>query len=141
MSFSNYTARALLNALFGKTSSFGALASRPTIYAALSTTAPTEAGGNVTEPSGNGYARVATATTDWNAATDADPSVINNAQVVQFPAVTGTAQTWGTCTHVVLYDASSGGNVIGSGALTTTKSPSSGDVPRFSAGEIAITLD
>lgn len=141
MSFSNYTAQALLNALFGRTSVFGALASRPTLYVGLSTTAPAENGSNVTEPSGNGYARVATSPSSWNDATNADPSVITNASAIQFPAVTGVGQTWGTCTHAVVYDAPTGGNVIGSGGLTTTKTPSSGDVPKFSAGQISVTLD
>lgn len=141
MSFSNRTAQALLNSLFGKTSNFGALASRPTLYVGLSTSTPAEDGTGVTEPSGNGYARVATAPSDWNDATLADPSVVTNGNDVTFPAVTGVSQNWGVCTHVVVFDASSGGNVIGSGTLTTTKTPSSGDVPKFSAGELSITLD
>src|SRR5690606_40337569 len=96
MSFSNYTAQAVLNSLFGKTSNFGELASRPTIYVALSTADPLEDGSGVAEPAGNGYARAATTPADWNDATLADPSVINNANAIAFPQATGA---WGTITH------------------------------------------
>lgn len=138
MSFSNYTSQATLNSLFGKTSAFGALASRPTFYIALSTTAPTETGG-VTEPVGNGYARVATAPADWNAATLADPSVTTNASEIAFPQATGA---WGTITHFAVFDAATAGNYLGaSNALTTPKSPTSGDTPRFAAGQISFTKD
>lgn len=138
MSFSNYTAQALLNSLFGRTSNFGALASRPTIYVALSTADPLEDGSGVAEPSGNGYARVATAATDWNDATLADPSVINNANAITFPQATGA---WGTITHFALYDAAVDGNYLGGGALSASKAPTTGDTPSFAAGELNVTLD
>ena len=138
MSFSNYTAQALLNSLFGKTSNFGALASRPTIYVALSTADPLEDGSGVAEPTGNGYARVATTPADWNDATLADPSVIDNANAITFPQATGA---WGTITHFALYDAAVGGNYLGGGALSTSKAPTTGDTPSFAAGELNVTLD
>lgn len=138
MSFGNRTAQALLNSLFGKTSNFGALASAPAIFAALSTTAPAEDGTNVSEPAGNGYARVATVGADWNAATLADPSVISNANPITFPTATGA---WGTVTHVALYDALTAGNYLGSGTLLVSKAPTNGDTPSFAAGTLAVTLD
>ena len=138
MSFSNYTAQALLNSLFGKTSNFGALASRPTIYVALSTAEPLEDGSGVAEPAGNGYARVATTPADWNDATLADPSVINNASAITFPQATGA---WGTITHFALYDAEVAGNYLGGGPLGTSKAPTTGDIPSFAAGELNVTLD
>lgn len=141
MSFSNRTAQALLNSLFGKTSNFGALASRPTIYVALSSTAPTEAGANVTEPSGDGYARVATAPTDWNGATDADPSVVTNANAVNFPAATADWLSGANVTHVVFYDASTSGNVLGSTALAVAKAVLSGDTLSFAADALTVSLD
>lgn len=138
MSFANRTAQALLNSLFGKTSNFGALASAPSIFVALSTTAPAEDGTNVTEPVGNGYARVASVPADWNAATLADPSVVTNANAIQFPTASGA---WGTVTHCALYDAISAGNYLASGVLGTPKSPTNGDTPEFPAGTLSITLD
>ena len=138
MSFTNRTAQALLNSLFGKTSNFGALATVPTIYVALSTTTPNEAGTNVTEPVGNAYARVTTAAGDWATATNADPSVVTNANAVTFPEASGS---WGDLTHFVLYDALTVGNVLGSAALTTPKTPTAGDIPLFPVGALTCSLD
>ena len=138
MSFSNYAAQALLNSLFGKTSNYGALGSAPTIHVALFTTAPGEDGTGGTEVSGNGYARVATTAADWAGATDADPSVVTNANAITFPSATGA---WGTVTDFGLYDASTGGNMIATGSLTTSKAPTSGDTPKFAANELSASLD
>lgn len=138
MPFTNRCHQGLLNSLFGKTSIFGALATPPTFYVGLSTTTPTMAGGNITEPSGNGYARVATAASDWNTATNADPSVLTNANAVTFPTASGS---WGTVTHFVLFDAPSGGNANGFGALTVSKTPTNGDTPSFAAGALTTQLE
>lgn len=138
MSMTNYTVQALLNSLFKKTSNFGALATAPTIYVGLSTTAPTEAGGNVTEPVGNNYARVATVAGDWNAATLADPSVVTNANAITFPTASGS---WGSPGYWFLADAASAGNILLSAAITTPKAIGSGDTPRFAAGQISVSLD
>lgn len=141
MSLSNYSAQAILNSLFGKTSNFGALASAPTIYVALSSTTPTETGTNVTEPSGGAYARVATAAGDWNAATSADPSVVTNANAVTFPAATADWLAGANLTHFALYDAASAGNFLGAGALGTPKPVLNGDTASFAAGDLSASLD
>lgn len=141
MSFTQRTAQALLNSLFGKSSNFGALGSAPTIHVGLSSTTPTESGGNITEPSTGSYARVETAAADWNAATNADPSVIDNAEVIEFPAATADWVAGADLTHVVLFDASSAGNALAWGALGTAKPVLNGDSPSFAAGELNITLD
>lgn len=141
MSFSNYTAQAILNALFGKTSAFGALADAPTIYVGLSSTAPTETGTNVTEPDSGGYARVETSASDWEAATSADPSVVGNAEVIDFGTASGTWLAGANLTHVVLYDAATDGNFLAAGALVTPKPVTSGDPVSFPAGTLTVSLD
>jgi hypothetical protein len=141
MSFGNRTAQALLNSLFGKTSNFGALASAPTIYVALSSTTPAEDGTGVTEPSGSGYARVATSGATWNSATLADPSVVTNAAAVTFPAASGNWVSSANLTHFVLYDASTSGNYIAMGALGTPKPVLNGDTASFAIGDLSATLD
>lgn len=141
MSFSNRTAQALLNSLFGKTSNFGALASRPTIYVGLSSTTPAEAGTGVTEPSTGSYARVATAASDWNAATNADPSVVDNASVITFPTATADWLSGANLTYFVLYDASTSGNLLGFGALSSAKPVLNGDTAEFAAGSLDVSLD
>lgn len=134
MSFSNYAENALLNSLFGKTSDFGALASAPTLYAALFTADPGEAGPG-SEAGYTGYARVATVAADWNAAAG---GVIDNANAITFPQASGGSAT---VTHLGLFDAASGGNLIGSGALTGSLAVSSGITPEFAAGDFNVSLD
>lgn len=141
MSFSNRTAQALLNSLFGKTSNFGALAAVPTIYVGLSSTTPTETGTNVTEPSGGSYARKATVAADWNAATSADPSVVDNANAITFAAATADWLAAADLTHFVLYDALTTGNFLGFGALALAKPVLNGDTPSFAAGALDVSLD
>ena len=138
MSFTNRTAQALLNTMFGKTSNFGALASAPAIYVGLSTSAPNEGGTGETEPVANGYARVLVEAADWGTATLADPSVIANTAEIVFPEATGA---WGTLTHFFLADALTEGNVLASGSLGTPKAPTTADTPRFQVGELTVSLD
>lgn len=141
MSFSNYTAQAMLNALFGKTSSFGALATAPTIFVGLSSTAPAEDGTGITEPSAGGYARVATAAVDWNAASLADPAALDNANAVTFPQATADWLVGVNLTDFVLFDAATLGNYLGGAALTVAKPVMNGDTAEFAAGTLDWTLD
>lgn len=141
MSFSNRTAQALLNSLFGKTSNFGVLASAPTIYVALSSTAPTETGTNVTEPSTGAYARKSTSAGDWNAATSADPSVVTNANPITFVTATGDWLSGDDLTHFALYDAATSGNYLGGGALSAAKPVLDGDTASFPASALSVSLD
>lgn len=141
MSFSNYTAQATLNSIFGKTSNFGALGAAPTVHVGLSSTTPAEDGTNVAEPSGGSYARVATASGDWNSATLADPSNLDNANQIAFPQATADWRAGANLTHVVFYDAATGGNFLGAFALTTAKPVLNGDQFVIDPGDANITLD
>lgn len=134
MSFSDYTEDAVLNSLFGKTSSFGALASRPTLYAALFTVAPSDAGGG-TEAAYTSYARVATAVSDWNAAVS---GTVDNANAIVFPTATGGSET---VTHFGVYDAATNGNLIAWGALSSSLAVSNNITPEFAAGAFDVSLD
>ncbi len=129
-SLSNYAENKILDHLMGKTSY-----AMPTIYVALSTADPLETGAGLAEPSGNGYARQATAGDDWNAAAS---GATDNASAIVFAEATGS---WGTLTHFALFDAISGGNMIGYGALTVSKVVTSGDTVSFAAGALDATLD
>jgi hypothetical protein len=105
---------------------------RPTAwYLGLFTANPDEDGSGATEISGSGYARKSVAfTVSGNLAT--------NSGAVEFDAATGS---WGTISHVAVFDASSGGNQIAYAALTTSKAITTDDVLRFPAGDVDITLD
>ena len=109
-------------------------------HVGLSSTTPAQNGSNVTEPSGGSYARVATGASDWDAATSADPSVILNGNVVTFPAATADWVSGADLTYAVLFDASSSGNVLGFGALSTAKPVLDGDTATFVVGAISVDL-
>lgn len=130
MSFSNYLENKILNHIAGK-----ATYTPETWHIALSTADPGEDGSAIAEPSGNGYARVQTAPADWNTST---AGLLDNANVISFPEATGS---WGTITHFAIFSASSGGNFLGSGALTESKAIGSGDTLKFAAGDCNVTQD
>ena len=141
MSFSDYTEQGLLNSYFGNTSAFGTLSSRPNIFVGLSSTAPNDAGANVTEPVGNAYARVATTPGDWNNAAAGDPSSVTNANAITFAEATGDWVGGANLTHAVFYDSLSGGNYLGAGPLAVPKPVTNGDTAEFAASDITWTLD
>ncbi|RKY08075.1 MAG: hypothetical protein DRP65_09585 [Planctomycetota bacterium] len=125
----------LLNHFFGK-STYTA----ETIYVGLSSTEPTSTGGNVTEPSGGAYARVQTAASDWNSATAADPSETTNANEIAFAEATADWLSGADLGWAVFYSAASGGTFLGFGACAIARSVFSGDIAKFKAGEISVTL-
>lgn len=126
MSFSDYLENKVLLHVFGGT----AYTAPTTLYVALFTTDPGEAGTG-TEVTGGSYAR-RTATFSVTAST------ATNTAAIEFPTATAS---WGTITYAAVYDALSGGNLLGSGALTTSKTINSGDVLRIPASSLNITLD
>lgn len=107
-----------------------------TLYLGLSSTTPTEAGGNVTEPSGGAYARVATTAADWSAATGTAPATKTNTATITFPTATADWVAGANLTHFVLFDAASAGNVLAWGAFTTAKPVLNGDTASFPASSI-----
>ncbi len=129
-SFADYWENEILDHLFGKGSY-----TPPTIYVGLSTADPTDDASGLAEPSGNAYARVATAGADWNVASG---GAIANANDIIFPEAT---DSWGTITHFALFDAASAGNMLAHGALSVSKLISSGDTAKFAAGDLDVTLD
>ena len=141
MSLTDYAEAALLNSMFGKTSDFGALAARPTFYVGLLETAPTEAGGSLSEPTGGAYARAVTAPTDWNAAAGTAPTAVTNLNVVTFPQATADWRSGLDLGYFGIWDAATAGNLIMFGALTQAKPVLNGDTPSFPAGTLSTTAD
>lgn len=105
------------------------------LWIALYTAAPSDSGGG-TEVSGGAYARVNVPPLDanWTAASSTD-GLTDNASTITFPTASAN---WGTVTHVGIFDASSGGNLLLWGALTASKTVNSGDVFTFPAGALDI---
>lgn len=118
-----------------------AMATPPTnVYVALFTAAPSDAGGG-SELTGSGYARVAVpgVAGSWSVpVAGAGASVCTNAVIISFP--TATANWAGPITHVGLFDAATGGNLLYHGALVSSKTVNSGDTLRFAASTISISL-
>lgn len=125
--FSDYLELEVLDHVFG-----GASYTAPaTIYVALYTVAPDDTGGG-TEVSGGSYARQSMAF-----GTAASGSISNSGSV-EFPTATAD---YGTVVAMGLFDASSAGNLLAYGDLTTSKTVSNGDVFRFNASSVTISLD
>ncbi len=104
---------------------------RPTAtYLALFTSNPAEDGSG-TEVSGGAYARQAVSIT-------VSGNTASNTAAMEYPTATAS---YGTVTHVGIYDALTSGNLIAYGALTTSKAIDTGDVLRVPAGDLDITLD
>lgn len=109
-----------------------------TLYIALSTTTPTEAGGNFTEPSTGSYARVATTGADWSAASGTAPAVKTNTATKTFTTATADWSSGANMTHFGLYDALTVGNLKWWGVLTVAKPVLNGDTASFGAGALIL---
>lgn len=128
MSFSNYLETKVLDHVFGGT----AYTAPSTLYLALHTANPDEdATGAEVSTSGTAYARTAVAFTTTGNTT-------SNTSAVEFSTATAN---FGTVSHVGVWDASTGGNMLAYAALTSSKTIETGDVFRVPAGDLDITLD
>lgn len=104
---------------------------RPTAwYVGLFTAAPSDTGGG-TEVSGGSYAREAVTFT-------VSGDTASNNAAIEFATATGS---WGTITHVAVFDASTSGNMICYAALSASKTIETGDVFRLPSGDLDVTLD
>ena len=128
MSFSNFLETKVLDHVFGGT----AYTAPGTLYLGLHTSNPAEDdSGTEVSTSGTAYARQTVAFT-----TSGDTT--SNTAAVEYPAATAS---YGTVSHVGVYDALTAGNLLAYGALTTSKAIATGDVLRIPAGDLDITLD
>lgn len=117
-----------------------------TLYFGLHTTGTTDAGGG-TEVTGGAYARVAVTASLANfngtqgsagSASSGTGGVTSNATTITFPAPTAS---WGTVTNWSVWDASTAGNLLFHGALTTSKTINGGDAaPSFAAAALVLTF-
>lgn len=129
-SISNFLETELVDHVFGA----AAYSAPATLYFALFTAAPSDAGGG-TEVSGGSYARVAVTN---NATNFPAGNPKSNGVAIDFGTATAN---WGTVTHVGVFDAASGGNLLVWGALENPKTIDNGDGAAFAIGEFTLTLD
>ena len=137
--FSNYTENNII-----ETTLRGAAFPVPAgIYLALFPADPTDANVTANEVSlaaWPAYVRRDTASgaaisTGWTAPAD---GVSSNAKVLSFPANNGAGNV--TLTHVGLYDAATGGNLLYHAPLVSSKTLLPGDVISFSIGSLTVTV-
>lgn len=128
MSFSNYLETKVLDHVFGGT----AYTAPSTLYVALFTADPTDAdSGTEVTTVGTAYARQTVTFTTSGATT-------SNDSAVEYATATSN---YGTVSHIGIYDASTGGNLLAHASLTSSKTIETGDVFRIPAGDLDITLD
>ena len=110
----------------------------PTVYAGLSSTTPAVGGTGVTEPTGGSYARVAASGTGvWGAAA---AGVSTNVSAITFPQASGTWASGANITYCVLYDAPTGGNFLGFGALSVPQPVVTGNTMIIPIAGATITI-
>lgn len=90
-----------------------------------------EAGTLTDEVSGGSYARQSAT---FSAASGGSAST---SATITFPAATAN---WGTITHVAILDASTSGNVLFWGAVTTSKTIETGDTFQITSGNLTVSL-
>lgn len=100
-----------------------------TVWVALFTISPTPSGGG-TEVSGGGYGRQ---TVTFSAPSSGTTS---STAAVIFPIATAT---WGTIVAFAIFDASSGGNMLYFGSLSTSRTIMTDDQLQFPAGQLIAT--
>lgn len=132
----------------GITGATAGAGSGPTsVWVALFTANPTDAGGG-TEVTGGSYARVQVTSSlaNWagtqgsgtTVASSGSGGVTSNNGAITFPSPTAN---WGTVTGFGLFDASTGGNLLIWGALGTSKTVNNGDAaPAFNAAQLTLTF-
>jgi hypothetical protein len=91
-----------------------------------------EEGTLTNEVSGFAYARKAAT---FSAASGG--SITTSGNITFDPASGGN---WGTITHIAILDASTAGNILFYGALTTSKTIEDGDTFQITAGNLTVTL-
>ena len=140
MNITTYGKRHILATLVGNKSA-------GPLYLGLSTTTPNDSGSAVVEPiSEYGYSRVQLSSDPDAGGTgihlltlDASLAKVTNPDLIMFQEARGD---WGVCTYFVLYDAATGGNLIGYGAIGDGGiHPTNQTVALIRSGQLSITLN
>lgn len=130
---SNYLETKLIDLVFRATAY-----TSPQTWIALFTSNPGEDASG-TEVTGGSYARKRVfndgATSPyWSASSN---GAVENVQAVTFAQATAS---WGTITHVGIFDASTAGNLLYYGALASSKTINLGDTAEFAAGDLDVSI-
>jgi len=127
--FSNYTQNAILNWLKGTTMPTAPAA----LYVGLFNGDPTDAGSGGDEVTTD--IRTAGRLAATFGAVSGNTSIANSAEV-DFGAAAGGE----TVSHFAIFDAASGGNMLGSAALASSQTVVTGNLVKFAVGALTITV-
>lgn len=112
------------------------------LYISLHTADPGESPDGTTEVSATNYDRQSLGSGNWSKLAPADVSSnghgFENAVDVQFDVA---SSSWGTITHVALWDSLTGGNALASYAVSNSKSIDAEEQVRFAIGELEFVID
>lgn len=125
-SLATYAANAFLNRVL-RNASWTAIS---TVYAALLTAFTDDT--TYTEVSGSNYGRTSASFAAASAGATSNSSAITS------PTASGS---WGTVTHVAIFDASTSGNLLWRGALDNTRSITTGKNLKFNTSALAVTVN
>ena len=131
-SFSDYLEIEILDHIF----KVGAYTVPTNLYVALLKSTPDDTNTGATLPgeiSGGSYVRKLH--NSWDAAAG---GATENTGALTFAQATAA---WGVATHFAVVDKTTAGNVMGWGALNTTKNVQSGDTAEFADGALDVTLN
>ena len=128
MAFSNYMEDQITGWINGTT-----FATAPTAtFVQLYSQDPTDAG----SATGALYTRISVASGGWTRGTGGNGTLTNTGVIT----ITSSAASGATATHVAVFDSSTGGNMLISGALSTSKTIATGDEVRFNATSLTLTV-
>lgn len=130
----NYTENNIINHIFRS----GSFTKPSALYVGLITSLTDGEAGTYTEPSVGSYARVARAPLDANWSSSTTTGTTANTASIQFPAATAD---WGTCTHMGIWDAATGGNLLIYAPLVAARTITTGTTPSFGAGALTFQVD
>ena len=135
----NYLERRLLHFIF-KNNSLSFSSPGDSIYVGLATAVSAAETGSLTEADFTNYARQQVTASNWTTigSDSTDTQTAKNAANIEFPASGGGGDD--TITQAFIADASSSGNILFVGALSSSRTIAEGDIFRINANNLTITL-
>lgn len=132
--FTDFAEEKILNILFGRRAWSG----KPTtLYLSAMTSVPTDTAAG-TEPSGNGYARVAISVASGSWEVGATERERKNVSIINFGTATAA---WGTVQYVGLHTAASGGSLLAYIQLPDAREVAQNTALKIAAGELVLRID
>jgi hypothetical protein len=128
MAFSNYLEDEITGWINGTTFD----AAPTSTFVQLYSQDPTEAG----SATGALYTRVAVAAGGWTRVTSGTATLSNTAAIT----ITSSASSGATASHVAVFDALTGGNMLFYGLLAASKVIATGDEVKFNALQLTLTV-